>query len=142
MHEANVWSGDPHEAPHQACITGATYLDLLDTLARVHGAPDVGECDYQLREPEYSSLALTSFGAQWHIMVGYRRPCLKLEHAVHPSIGHPVYVCIYLYHTRTKSANSYKWVKLFERYGAAVSQTNKELRNSFFQGNKFTNGDS
>ncbi|KAF1970805.1 hypothetical protein BU23DRAFT_368284, partial [Bimuria novae-zelandiae CBS 107.79] len=93
VYEAKGWSGDPREARHQACAAGATYLDMLDALARVPGPPDAEKRDYQFDGSQNAQVfALTSFGAQWHVMVGYRRPRLKREHAGHPGMSNTVYL--------------------------------------------------
>jgi hypothetical protein len=95
VYEAKGWNGDPREARQQACAAGAAYLDMLDTLARVPGSPENTDCEYQFSESRNSQVfALTSYGAQWNIMVGYRRPRLKREHAGHPGMSDTVYVCI------------------------------------------------
>lgn len=100
VYEAKGWSGDLREARHQACAAGAAYLDMLDALARVPGPPDAEDRDYQFDESQNTQVfALTSFGAHWHVMVGYRRPRLKREHAGHPGMSKTVYVCIYFYIT-------------------------------------------
>lgn len=49
MYEPNGWSRDPREARHQAYAAGATYLDMIDALARIPGASDVRERDYQFK---------------------------------------------------------------------------------------------
>ncbi|KAH7371953.1 hypothetical protein BKA66DRAFT_443745 [Pyrenochaeta sp. MPI-SDFR-AT-0127] len=93
VYEAKGWNGDPREARQQACAAGAAYLDMLDALARLPGPPEETDRDYQFSESRNAQVfAITSFGAQWHIMVGYRRPRLKREHAGHPGMSKTVYL--------------------------------------------------
>ncbi|KAF1959956.1 hypothetical protein CC80DRAFT_440179 [Byssothecium circinans] len=93
VYEAKGWNGDPREARHQACAAGAAYLDMMDALARVPGQSEVRDREYQFEESHSAQVfALTSFGAHWHIMVGYRRPRLKREHAGHPGVSDTVYL--------------------------------------------------
>jgi hypothetical protein len=93
VYEAKGWSGDPREARLQACAAGATYLDMLDALARAPGRPGEIAGEYQFEESRSAQVfALTSFGAYWHVMVGYRRSRLKREHAAHPGMSKTVYV--------------------------------------------------
>jgi len=74
VYEAKGWDGDCREARYQASLAGATYLDMLDDLARRPGT--VGSIKpYQTATSHcYQVFALTSFGAHWHVLVGYRRP--------------------------------------------------------------------
>jgi hypothetical protein len=94
VYEAKGWNGDPREARHQACAAGAAYLDMLDALARVPGPSEMEDREYQFEDSRSTQVfALTSFGAQWHVLVGYRRPRLKREHAGHSDMSGNVYVC-------------------------------------------------
>ncbi|KAF1808088.1 hypothetical protein P152DRAFT_371413, partial [Eremomyces bilateralis CBS 781.70] len=76
VYEAKGWDGDCRTARRQACLAAATYLDLLDNLARTPGPKE----NYEKRvyqtstSHKYQVFALTSFGAHWHVLVGYRRP--------------------------------------------------------------------
>jgi hypothetical protein len=93
VYEAKGWSGDPREARLQACAAGASYLDMLDALARCPGPSGKMEGAYQFHGGRSAHVfALTSFGAYWHVMVGYRRPRLKREHAGHPDMSYTAYV--------------------------------------------------
>ncbi|KAH7086177.1 hypothetical protein FB567DRAFT_549691 [Paraphoma chrysanthemicola] len=93
VYEAKGWSGDPRDARLQACAAGATYLDMLDALARHPGPSGKVEGAYQFAGSRSAQVfALTSFGSHWHIMVGYRRPRLKREHAGHPGMSKTVYL--------------------------------------------------
>src|SRR5579862_169555 len=81
VYEAKGWSGDCREARRQACQAGATYLDMLDDLCRKPG-PVGSTKPYQTATSHcYQVFALTSFGAHWHLLVGYRRPRQAKEHA-------------------------------------------------------------
>jgi hypothetical protein len=94
VYEAKGWSGDPREAQRRACAAGAAYLDMQDALARVPDSAEIADRDYQFTDSQNSQVfALTSFGAHWHIMVGYRRRRLKREYAGHPGMSDNVYVC-------------------------------------------------
>ncbi|KAH8704608.1 hypothetical protein GQ44DRAFT_777887 [Phaeosphaeriaceae sp. PMI808] len=80
VYEAKGWSGDPRDARLQACAAGARYLDMLDALARRPGPSGEIEGAYQFPGGRSAQVfALTSFGAYWNVMVGYRRPRLKRE---------------------------------------------------------------
>jgi hypothetical protein len=93
VYEAKGWSGDPRDARRQACAAGAAYLDMQDALARIPGSFEAAGCDYQFANSQNSQVfALTSFGAHWHIMVGYRRRRLKREYAGHPGMSDTVHV--------------------------------------------------
>jgi hypothetical protein len=99
VYEAKGWSGDPREARLQACAAGARYLDMLDALARRPGPSGEIEGAYQFHGGRSAQVfGLISFGAYWHIMVGYRRPRLKREHAGHPNMSDTVYVRIRTHH--------------------------------------------
>ena len=88
VYEAKGWSGDPRKARWQACTAGMVYLDILDALAR---RPDCD--DYQKGDGRNSQVfALTSFGAHWHILVGYKRPRRTEEYAGTEGMSKEVYV--------------------------------------------------
>ncbi|KAK4222882.1 hypothetical protein QBC38DRAFT_518197 [Podospora fimiseda] len=92
VYEAKGWSGDTREARHQACAAASVYLDLLDTLAR---QPQEGRTkgDYQTVESRSTQVfVITSFGAHWHVMVGYSRPRLAREHAGRKGVSDIVYL--------------------------------------------------
>lgn len=116
VYEAKGWTGDPRAARLQACAAGATYLDMLDALARRPGAAGKVEGAYQFHGGRSAQVfALTSFGAHWHVMVGYRRPRLKREHAGHPGMSETVYVRI------MTDASCATWLSNFHRH-LAVSE--------------------
>ncbi|ENH69415.1 hypothetical protein FOC1_g10011767 [Fusarium oxysporum f. sp. cubense race 1] len=80
-YEAKGWSGDSREARRQACSAGSVYLDMLDRLSKVPGKPGDLDGAYQAEDSRNSQVfVFTSFGAHWHILVGYRRPRLAREH--------------------------------------------------------------
>lgn len=94
-YEAKGWSGDPRDARRKACAAAAAYLDILDDLARLPGKIGRRSGAYQTAESRSTqTFAFTSFGAQWHILVGYRRPRLAREFAGHEGMSENVYVCI------------------------------------------------
>jgi hypothetical protein len=74
VYEAKGWSGDCRTARRQACSAVAVYLDLLDNLARKPGPVDSAKPYQTSTSHRYQVFSLTSFGAHWHILVGYRRP--------------------------------------------------------------------
>jgi len=93
VYEAKGWKGDPREARHQACSAAVAYLDLLDALARLPGHEGKRDGAYQTVQSRSSQVfALTSFGAHWHVMVGYRRPRLAREFAGRAGMSDTVYV--------------------------------------------------
>jgi hypothetical protein len=92
VYEAKGWRGSCREARRQACVAATFYLDMLDQLARVPGPVDAPRV-YQTRTSHhYQVFALTSFGAYWHLLVGYRRPRLEHEHAGEEGMSETVYV--------------------------------------------------
>lgn len=92
VYEAKGWSGDCRVARRQACSAAAYYLDMLDELARQPG-PVGSPRPYQTETSHnYQVFALTSFGAYWHLLVGYRRPRLAMEHADAPEMSENIYV--------------------------------------------------
>ncbi|KAF4429436.1 light induced alcohol dehydrogenase Bli-4 [Fusarium acutatum] len=91
-YEAKGWSGDPREARRQACSAGSVYLDMLDRLSKVPGKPGDLDGAYQAQDSRNSQVfVFTSFGAHWHILVGYRRPRLAREHAGMSGMSKTVY---------------------------------------------------
>jgi len=92
VYEAKGWSGDCRAARRQACSGAAFYLDMLDELAR-QPAPVGSPRAYQTKAShQYQIFVLTSFGAYWHLLVGYRRPRLATEHAGKNGMSETVYV--------------------------------------------------
>ncbi|KAI8413955.1 hypothetical protein FOFC_07246 [Fusarium oxysporum] len=91
-YEAKGWSGDPREARRQACSAGSVYLDMLDRLSKVPGKPGDLDGAYQAEESRNSQVfVFTSFGAHWHMLVGYRRPRLAREHVGMSGMSKTVY---------------------------------------------------
>ncbi|KAG4289868.1 hypothetical protein FPRO06_04690 [Fusarium proliferatum] len=91
-YEAKGWSGDPREARRQACSAGSVYLDMLDRLSKIPGKPGDLDGAYQAEDSRNSQVfVFTSFGAHWHILVGYRRPRLAREHAGMAGMSKTVY---------------------------------------------------
>jgi hypothetical protein len=74
VYEAKGWSGDCREARRQACEGAACYLDMLDNLARRPGPVGSAKPYQTATSHQYQVFVLTSFGAHWHLLVGYRRP--------------------------------------------------------------------
>lgn len=74
VYEAKGWSGDYRDARRQACLAAANYLDMLDDLARRPGPVGSIKPYQTATSHQYQVFALTSFGAHWHLLVGYRRP--------------------------------------------------------------------
>lgn len=96
VYEAKGWSGDACEARRQATSAGAVYLDLLDRLTRQPGKLGDKEGTYQTGKSRNSQVfAFTSFGAHWHILVGYKRPRLKREFRGYDGVSDSVYVSLY-----------------------------------------------
>lgn len=96
VYEAKGWSGDCRDARHQACSGAAAYLDMLHSLGQ-HPAQkefniQVDGTIYQSSGDKAQVFAFTSFGAHWHILVGYRRRRAKNEHAGTPGLSENVYV--------------------------------------------------
>ena len=92
VYEAKGWSGDCREARRQACQGGACYLDMLDNLARTPG-PVGSTKTYQTKiSHQYQVFALTSFGAHWHLLVGYQRPRQVEEYAGTEGMSKTAYV--------------------------------------------------
>ncbi|KAF4946264.1 hypothetical protein FSARC_14238 [Fusarium sarcochroum] len=92
-YEAKGWSGDCREARRQACSAGAVYLDMLDRLARTPGKLGDKPGAYQTDQSRSTQVfTFTSFGAHWHISVGYKRPRLRREFAGREGMSESVYV--------------------------------------------------
>lgn len=92
VYEAKGWSGDCRVARRQACSAAAFYLDMLDELARKPGPVGTPRPYQTPTSHHYQVFALTSFGAYWHLLVGYRRPRLAAEHAGETGMSETVYV--------------------------------------------------
>ena len=92
VYEAKGWSGDCREARHQACLAGATYLDMLDNLVRRPGPVGSTKPYQTVKSHHYQVFALTSFGAHWHLLVGYRRPRQEDEYRGTKGMSDTVYV--------------------------------------------------
>ncbi|KAK4038456.1 hypothetical protein C8A01DRAFT_47917 [Parachaetomium inaequale] len=95
VYEAKGWDGDPREARRQACSAGAVYLDMLERLSRHPGKIGDTKSDaFQTAESRNTQafFVFTSFGAHWHILVGYKRPRLKREYAGQEGMSESVYV--------------------------------------------------
>lgn len=94
VYEAKGWAGDCRVARRQACLAAACYLDMLDDLVRRPG-PIGSNRPYQDKTShQYQIFALTSFGAYWHLLVGYRRPRLTTEHMGRDGLSENVYVSL------------------------------------------------
>jgi hypothetical protein len=94
VYEAKGWSGECRTARRQACMAAACYLDMLDDLARRPG-PLGCHRPYQTKTShQFQVFVLTSFGAYWHLLVGYRRPRQEAEHAGAEGLSDNVYVCV------------------------------------------------
>lgn len=92
VYEAKGWAGDCRVARRQACSAAAAYLDILDNLVRRPG-PLESARPYQTKlSHHYQVFVLTSFGAYWHLLVGYRRPRQSSEHAGKNGLSENVYV--------------------------------------------------
>jgi hypothetical protein len=92
VYEAKGWSGDCREARRQACQAGACYLDMLDNLARKPGPVGSTKTYQTTTSHQYQVFALTSFGAHWHLLVGYQRPRQVEEYAGIEGMSKTVYV--------------------------------------------------
>lgn len=92
VYEAKGWSGDCREARRQACEGAVCYLDMLDNLARTPGAVGSTKPYQTATSHQYQVFALTSFGAHWHLLVGYRRPRQLTEHCEKEGLSETVYV--------------------------------------------------
>ncbi|KAF8853629.1 hypothetical protein BDZ45DRAFT_657717 [Acephala macrosclerotiorum] len=92
VYEAKGWSGDCREARRQACQGGACYLDMLDNLARTPGPVGSAKIYQTKKSHQYQVFALTSFGAHWHLLVGYQRPRQVKEYAGTEGMSKTVYI--------------------------------------------------
>jgi hypothetical protein len=92
VYEAKGRAGDCREARHEACLAGATYLDLLDDVARRPGPVNSTKPYQMVSSHNYQVFVLTSFGAHWHLLVGYRRPRREHEHSGRKGMSETVYV--------------------------------------------------
>jgi hypothetical protein len=92
VYEAKGWSGDCREARRQACQAAACYLDMLDELARTPGPVESAKPYQTNASHQYQVFALTSFGAHWHLLVGYQRPRGVDEYAGTKGLSDTVYV--------------------------------------------------
>ncbi|KAK4142039.1 uncharacterized protein C8A04DRAFT_38683 [Dichotomopilus funicola] len=94
VYEAKGWGGDPREARRQACSAGAVYLDLLEVLTKRPGKHKPGKIieDQTPESRNTQVFVFTSFGAHWHILVGYKRLRLKQEYAGHEGMSKSVYI--------------------------------------------------
>ncbi|EXL93051.1 hypothetical protein FOIG_13938 [Fusarium odoratissimum NRRL 54006] len=65
---------------------------MLDRLSKVPGKPGDLDGAYQAEDSRNSQVfVFTSFGAHWHILVGYRRPRLAREHLGMSGMSKTVY---------------------------------------------------
>ncbi|KAL7759383.1 hypothetical protein ACKLNR_009473 [Fusarium oxysporum f. sp. zingiberi] len=65
---------------------------MLDRLSKVPGKPGDLDGAYQAEDSRNSQVfVFTSFGAHWHILVGYRRPRLAREHVGMSGMSKTVY---------------------------------------------------
>jgi hypothetical protein len=94
VYEAKGWTGDCRAARRQACEAAAVYLDMLDDLARKPGQVGIPRPYQTGTSHQYQVFVLTSFGAYWHLLVGYRRPRLASEHAGTKGMSETVYVSL------------------------------------------------
>lgn len=116
-YEAKGWSGDPREARRQACSAGSVYLDMLDRLSKIPGKPGDLDGAYQAEDSRNSQVfVFTSFGAHWHILVGYRRPRLAREHAGMAGMSKTVYVSTM--HILDCHRTNTRFYRTFKEYGA------------------------
>jgi hypothetical protein len=121
VYEAKGWSGDCREARRQACQGGACYLDMLDNLVRTPGPVGSVKAYQTKTSHKYQVFALTSFGAHWHLLVGYRRPRQVEEYAGTEGMSKTVYVC----NLCPSSAYQYKvleltkFIQVFQRVWSA-----------------------
>jgi len=101
VYEAKGWSGDCREARRQACQAGACYLDMLDNLARTPGPVGSAKVYQTKTSHQYQVFALTSFGAHWHLLVGYQRPRQVEELAGTEGMSKTVYIFQRVWSART-----------------------------------------
>ncbi|KAI9813027.1 MAG: hypothetical protein M1832_006418 [Thelocarpon impressellum] len=81
VYEAKGWNGDYREARRQACSAGARFLHILDHLARVPGLSGAERIYQTPSSHEFQVFALTSFGAHWHVLVGFMHDRLPEQEA-------------------------------------------------------------
>ncbi|KAK0619141.1 hypothetical protein B0T14DRAFT_429225 [Immersiella caudata] len=90
VYEAKGWAGDPRVARWQACTAGMVYLNMLEALAL---KPGCEEGSYQeVDGRNWQVFALTSFGAHWHVLVGYKRPRRADEYAGFEGMSDEVFI--------------------------------------------------
>jgi hypothetical protein len=121
VYEAKGWSGDCREARRQACQAGACYLDMLDNLARTPGPVGSVKAYQTKTSHQYQVFALTSFGAHWHLLVGYQRPRQVEEYAGTEGMSKTVYVrnfCVYSAY-QCKVFELIKFIQIFQRVWSA-----------------------
>ena len=94
VYEAKGWSGDCRVARRQACTAAAYYLDMLDELVRYPGPVGTSRPYQTKTSHQFQVFALTSFGAYWHLLVGYKRPRSPKEHVGAEGLSDSVYVRI------------------------------------------------
>jgi hypothetical protein len=121
VYEAKGWAGDCREARHQACLAGATYLDMLDDVVRKPGPVGSTKPYQTVTSHHYQVFALTSFGAHWHLLVGYRRPRQEDEHRERKGMSETVYVRDFDNPSLRLFAANDTFCRSFRRYGAVVS---------------------
>lgn len=92
VYEAKGWSGDCREARRQACSAATVYLDMLDELSRKPGPVGTAKVYPTKTSHNNQVFALTSFGAQWHLLVAFKRPRTKEEYADMECMSRDVYV--------------------------------------------------
>ena len=94
VYEAKGWDGDPREARQQACSARAVYLDMLERLSKCPGKAwdSSSDADQTVGSRNTQVFVFTSFGAHWHILVGYKRPRLEREYAGRKGMSESVYV--------------------------------------------------
>jgi hypothetical protein len=121
VYEAKGWSGDCREARRQACQGGACYLDMLDNLARKPGPVGSTKAYQTTTSHQYQVFALTSFGAHWHLLVGYQRPRQVEEYAGTEGMSKNVYVrnfCVSSVY-QCKVLKLTKFIQIFQRVWSA-----------------------
>jgi hypothetical protein len=94
VYEAKGWSGDCREARRQACSASVVYLDMLDDLSRKPGVVGTPKVFQPETSHDNQVFALTSLGAQWHLLVAFKRPRAKEEYADMECMSRNVYVCV------------------------------------------------
>jgi len=131
VYEAKGWSGDCREARRQACVAAAAYLDLLDDLVRRPGPVESIKPYQTATSHHYQVFALTSFGAHWHVLLGYRRPREAKEHAGTQGMSEAVYVRTLCYTSLFLQLLTMK-CRFSRRYGA-VELLMKGPHGSFYR---------